>query len=280
VLFAQHLAETNIDRSVAGLLRHLRGALRLLAPQADWGWLLTLAKRIEARTKARSKRDRLRTSDELYALGWQLMQKGEADYEERQRVTKAAALAYRDGLMIALLAVAPMRRRNLASLTPGQNLLQVGQSWSVVLGAGETKNHRALEYPLPERLGAALEQYLAVFRPTLFGSTQHAGLWASAKGVPLTGTAVYDAICRRTKAAFGWAVNPHLFRDGAATFWAHQAPAQVRAVSELLGHQPRMTERHYNQATGISAGRKLAEVLSRRSRPPYSARQTSPRLGR
>jgi integrase len=262
IAFAQHLAETNIGRSVASQLRHLQGALRLMAPNEDWAWVLKIAKQIEAQAAHRSKRDRLR-SDELYALGWQLMQDGEADYWERKHITKAAALTYRDGLMIALLAVAPMRRRNLASLTPGQNLVQVGQSWTVVLDADETKNHRALEYPLPQKLGAAIERYLAVFRPALFGSTQHAGLWASAKGVPLRGEAVYDAICRRTKAAFGRPVNPHLFRDGAATFWAQQAPAQVRAVSELLGHQPGMTERHYNQATGISAGRKLAEALSK-----------------
>jgi integrase len=58
-------------------------------------------------------------------------------------------------------------------------------------------------------------------------------------------------------------VNPHLFRDAAATFWALQDPARVRAVSELLGHEPRMTERHYNQASGIRAGRKLADACAR-----------------
>ena len=59
----------------------------------------------------------------------------------------------------------------------------------------------------------------------------------------------------------------HLFRDGAATFWALKDPTRVMAVCELLGHEPRMTERHYNQATGISAGRKLADALARQSIP-------------
>jgi len=80
--------------------------------------------------------------------------------------------------------------------------------------------------------------------------------------VPLTGNAIYDAVCRRTQQAFGQPVNLHLFRDGAATFWALRAPSQVGAASQLLGHQPRITERHYNQANGISAGRKLADVLA------------------
>ncbi len=126
-----------------------------------------------------------------------------------------------------------------------------------------------MEYPLPPRLGQALDRYLGVFRPVLFGSAGHQGLWASAKGGPLTGEGIYDTICRRTKAAFGCPVNPHLFRDGAATFWALKAPAQVRAGGELLGHaHPRTTERYYNQATGITAGRKLADALSRHVAQP------------
>jgi len=263
VSFAQHLAETNIATSVAGQLRFLRGALRLLAAEQDWAWLLTIAKRIEARAERRSKRHRLRTSDELFALGFRLMQEGEAAFEESGRITKDAALTYRDGLIIALLAVAPMRRRNLAGLTLGQHLQRVGGSWIVMLKASETKNRRALGYSLPARLGSALEHYLERFRPILFGSAAHRGLWASAKGVPLTGNAIYDAVCRRTKTAFGEAVNLHLFRDGAATFWALKDPARVRAVSGLLGHEPRMTERHYNQANGINAGRKLADAWAR-----------------
>jgi len=155
VSFAHHLAETNIATSVAGQLRFLRGALRLLAADQDWAWLLTIAKRIEARAERRSKRHRLRTSDELFALGFQLMQEGEVPLEDG-RITKQAALTYRDGLIIALLAVAPMRRRNLAGRTLGQHLQRVGGSWIVMLKASETKNRRALGYSLPARLGSAL----------------------------------------------------------------------------------------------------------------------------
>src|SRR5688500_17351073 len=53
----------------------------------------------------------------------------------------------------------------------------------------------------------------------------------------------------------------HLFRDGAATFWAIKDPVRVRGVSGLLGHEPRMTERYYNQANAMHAGRKLADAL-------------------
>jgi hypothetical protein len=36
-------------------------------------------------------------------------------------------------------------------------------------------------------------------------------LWGSTKGGPLSGQAIYVAVCRRTEAAFGTAMNMHLF---------------------------------------------------------------------
>ena len=93
-----------------------------------------------------------------------------------------------------------------------------------MLKASETKNRRALGYSLPARLGSALEHYLERFRPVLFGSAAHRGVWASAKGVPLTGNAIYDAVCRRTRTAFGEAVNLHLFRTGPRPFGRSRIP--------------------------------------------------------
>src|SRR5215218_6886646 len=71
------------------------------------------------------------------------------------------------------------------------SLARSAACWTVVLQATETKNRRALGYSLPAILGLALERYLERFRPVLFGSAAHQGLWASAKGVPLTGNAIY-----------------------------------------------------------------------------------------
>jgi integrase len=80
----------------------------------------------------------------------------------------------------------------------------------------------------------------------------------------MTGNAIYDAICRRTKAYFGRSVNPHLFRDGAATFFALNAPESIGSASALLGHAHPKTLKHYNQAGSIMAGRRLARVLQKR----------------
>ena len=55
-----------------------------------------------------SKRARLRFSRELFALGIRLM----AEAESSPSTPRQRAIDYRDGLMIALLAARPLRRRN------------------------------------------------------------------------------------------------------------------------------------------------------------------------
>jgi integrase len=79
----------------------------------------------------------------------------------------------------------------------------------------------------------------------------------------MTSNALYDAVCRQTKAAFGTAINLHLFRDAAATFWALRAPDQIAGASALLGHAHPKTLRYYNQAGSIRAGRQAADILMR-----------------
>jgi integrase len=77
--------------------------------------------------------------------------------------------------------------------------------------------------------------------------------------------ALYDIIQRRTKEAFGAPVNPHLFRDEAATTLAIHDPEHVRSAAPLLGHRHlSTTERYYQQAQSLEAHREYAKVISAR----------------
>ena len=49
------------------------------------------------------------TSDRLYLLGLELMDGAVAEVNSAGRITKAQAFRYRDGLIIALLAMIPLR---------------------------------------------------------------------------------------------------------------------------------------------------------------------------
>ena len=79
----------------------------------------------------------------------------------------------------------------------------------------------------------------------------------------MTEIAIYQAIRGRTKEAFGSPINPHLFRDEAATTLAIHDPEHVRSAASLLGHRHlSTTERYYQQAQSLEAHRAYAKVIS------------------
>jgi integrase len=81
----------------------------------------------------------------------------------------------------------------------------------------------------------------------------------------MTEMALYDRIRLRTKEAFGTAINPHLFRDAAATTMAIADPEHVRISAPLLGHRTfATTERYYQQATGYEAQRAYHRAIFRK----------------
>ena len=115
------------------------------------------------------------TSDHLYAVGTRLMDDAEpsgSDY-------KADAFLYRDGLIIALLAVAPLRRSTLAALRVGEHLLKSGDLWVLEIPAKDMKTRQSLDFLLSRPLSARIDRYLAEFRDAIPGATKHTGLWPS-----------------------------------------------------------------------------------------------------
>jgi 3',5'-cyclic AMP phosphodiesterase CpdA len=76
-------------------------------------------------------------------------------------------------------------------------------------------------------------------------------------GPPMTDNGIYNRIVARTREGLGHPINPHLFRDCAATSIAIEDPAHIGIASRLLGHRTRSTtERYYNQARGVEASHK------------------------
>ena len=78
----------------------------------------------------------------------------------------------------------------------------------------------------------------------------------------MTDNGIYDRIVARTREGLGQPINPHLFRDCAATSVAIDDPAQIGIASRLLGHRNgSTTERYYNQARGLEASRLMQDHL-------------------
>jgi integrase/recombinase XerD len=255
----------NAPQTVLNRIADLATVLRWLAPEHDGSWLRAIQARLRGRVGTAPqdhKRTRLRSAHELLALGHQLM----------VRAVTGAALAagtrarlYRDGLLIALLASRPLRLANLVQLTLGRELVRHGQGWWLEIPGADTKTGAPIALPWPEELVPALECYLASWRPRLARAGCRAGcgaLWLGNRGRGVSCQQAYSQITAHTRAAFGRAVNPHLFRDAAATTLALERPEQVRLAAPLLGHRRlATTERFYNLARVTEAATAWHDVL-------------------
>ena len=267
--FVQHLRTMNVDRTVITRLIHLEMLARALALDSGLGFLRRWQRTLKPKVHDVSRKLRLlRRADQCVELGFKVMQdarfKGTAPASCRQSVL------YRDGLMLALLALRPLRRGNFTGLTLERHVLQRDGVWWLHIPKAETKTRRRpIEKPFPECLVEPLETYLQHVRPALIGHCPGKGnpailrLWVANGGRPLPDRSVYRCITVRTRAAFGQAMNPHLFRDAAATTYAIAAPEQVRDAAALLGHADfRTTEAYYRLSQSVVACRVHQGILA------------------
>ena len=233
-----------------------------MEPTADIEALWAIERRLY-RTKAPSRRkaERVVPVSELYALGYDLMSEAALCHEPDP---SAAARKFRDGLMIALLAARPIRMRNLRNLHIGKNLIKQNGTFYLTFREDETKTHKALEFPLPDGLSCQMAIYLSTYRPILVQGTMlsHLGehcavgeaLWVSPFATAITNATIYTTIVDATRKHFGHPVNPHLFRDCAATSIALEDPEHVRITASILGHTTLATsQRYYNHAQAVRA---------------------------
>jgi len=248
--------------SIANYVRSIRAFAGAIAPDRDWQWLARKAFRLKARAVPRTdKRLRVVNSRHLFDLGLGLM-----DGSTSRPTESAAALQFRDGLMVALLAARPLRVGNFSRLDLNRTLMYRRPEYWLCFSEQETKTGRPINMPLPDQLHTRIDQFLRGPRKCfLQGRTQGgptAALWLSAKGEPLRPDQIRAIINGRTKAAFGHSVNPHLFRDCLATTLATDDPEHVLCAVPILGHTSfRMMEKHYNQATMGTATRKFASTV-------------------
>ncbi len=253
----QSLAPVTIVHRIA----ELHAVIAALAPDRDWRWLAGMVTRLRRGARpVKNKRSRIRPSRDLF--DWSLDRMGQVHGDPSLRPLPKAA-QFRDALMIALLAARPLRRNNFTSIRIGHHLHKPDGNYLLAFEAHETKNRQPLDFPVPSFLTAFLDLYLEHHRPCLLGNTDTDQLWVSSRGNPMTDMAVYHRVTSVTRWAFGTAINPHLFRDCAATSIAIEDPEHVHIAAVILGHgNLKTTERHYNQARSLEAGRLYQQVIT------------------
>jgi site-specific recombinase XerD len=247
--------------TVYGSIYKLRRMAQLLTPDKDFIWLTELEKDLALVMQPRTKFDRVVWSEILVEAGITLMAEADA---AGHRSDLARARQFRDGLMVALLAMCPIRLKNFSTLEIGRTFMRVNGSWWIVLPASETKERRADERAVPEFLTSWIDRYLDTHRPTLVRTdTDLALLWLSSNnGYPLTYSSVERAISAATLVTIGTATSPHLFRTAAASTSAIRGGSTPNLASALLHHSHvTITEEHYNRASSLTAGQTYAALM-------------------
>ena len=180
-----------------------------------------------------------------------------------------AAQRFQAGLAVALLAARPLRIRNFQAITIGKSLRWDGKRYWLTFSRDETKTGASIDEPCPTDLMPYLEAFLKVRRPVLLrkaakngNDVAHRRLWLDRSGKPMREAALRDTIERYTRAKFGVAVWPHLFRDCLLTSVAIDQPDLMQISASLLGHTSMRTgEKHYNQAQMLDASRRYGMAI-------------------
>jgi integrase len=248
--------------TVQGSICKLRRACELINPARDLSWLADIEKDLALVMRPRSKANRFVLTEVLVEAGLTLI----AEAENARKMSKLGqARQVRNGLMVAMLAMHPIRLKNFAALEIGRSLVEIKGSWWIVLSASETKEGRPDERRIDDLLQPALDRYLKKYRPVLAGAVQSSltALWLSSNdGSPMTYDGVARAVTETTRSTVGVAVSPHLFRTAIASSAAIHGGANPHLASALLHHtDSRVTEAHYNRASSLSAAESLRSII-------------------
>lgn len=238
----------------------LYAAAGLIAPTTDWAWLRSIKARLASRALPQDRFDRLVPPLQTLNFGIELMDTAHTlpinDRKQRE-------IQYRDGLLLALLSLWPIRRRSIAALTVSRHLEFDEAGVNFLLHPTDTKAKRAESFRVPEQLLPYLLRYLSEIRPVLLGRSEYDGFWASPRRPSLSASRLYKIVRVRITARFGKAMCPHDFRRAAPTFLAMDAPEKIGLIPGVLQHaSPEVGERHYNLARSVQAGRRFAAHLA------------------
>jgi integrase len=249
--------------TVQGSIYKLRRACELIDPARDLSWLADVEKDLALVMRPRSKANRWVLTEVLVEAGLTLI----AEAENSRKMSKLGqARQVRNGLMVAMLAMHPIRLKNFADLEIGRNFVEIKGSWWIVLSASETKEGRPDERRIDDLLQPTLDRYLKKYRPFLAGADQSTkALWLSSNdGASMSYAGVERVLTETTRTTVGIAVSPHLFRTAIASSAAVHGGTNPHLASALLHHtDSRVTEAHYMRASSISAGESLRSITQR-----------------
>jgi len=164
------------------------------------------------------------------AIARSLPASGRPSYEQAVRMQSAVA--------IAILLVAPIRVKNLATLTLDRHIVRPRPSGvcHLVIPAHEVKNNAPLEFEIPPNVRALLDIYIQRCRPLL--AREASGfLFPAREGGSKAPGHLGEQIQRTIARDTGLDLNVHAFRHLGAMLYLRRFPGEYETVRLLLGHK-------------------------------------------
>jgi hypothetical protein len=247
----------NADSTVIGRFHELVMSLKILAPGEDVSWVRRPdGVSVYALLRKTGRVLLVPDSGVLFAWGLRMMDEAATRLTERERLT-----AYRDGLLIAMLAARGRRLRSMALLRVGRELVHRNGRFRIELAPDQVKTGKPDRFDLPDQLTSYVRHYLNVVRPALLRGRLEDAFWISMAGRPLTSHAIQSRIFRLSKRRFGQAFGPHRLRHAIGTTAPLRDPRHPGLAAGLLGISAEVLEQHYNRSSQCQAGARFAKLV-------------------
>jgi hypothetical protein len=228
--FIAQLSTEMRPSSVALTIQSLCYAARLIAGERDWRWLSSIKARLVTRAQPLDRFDRLTPPWQTLDFGIELM---DTALTLSMTSHKTRELQYRDGLILALLSLWPIRRRSLAALTVSRHIEIEGEDGvNFLVHPADTKSKRFESFRVPEPLVPYVKRYLKEIRPILVGLQPHEGLWASYRQGPLTASRLYEIARARLAKRFERDMSQWTRPSKSASFRACCSMPRPRSASD------------------------------------------------
>jgi integrase/recombinase XerD len=249
--------------SVWGYFDCLHEALRYMCPDQDLPILRLVTNRLRRVADPLVPPDmKARDTRALSEMAIAYMDRAEQEPEYRPLMGSSA---YRDGLMAALVCLAPIRRRTISELTLSRHVLRHDTGILITVYEEDQKTGSTWSFPLSPALLPYFERYFDHHRPRLLQGNVHDALWITYKGTPLTVNGVGLRFRKATPRIFGERIMCHWLRHSAASTMAEFAPESISLIPGLMCHvSPESHEKSYQKSHAVSSAVRHRDMLADR----------------
>jgi integrase len=180
---------------------------------------------------------------------------------------QSAALMFRDGLMIAVVAFHGNRRREILELEDGTNIQKTEAGYVLQVYARNSKTKKPNRSDINRVFVEVIDEYRTRHRPVLVqlykkeSGKETQAFFVSPSIGRMGGTRISAIFARRTKQVLGTSWSPQQFRRAITSDAVRRDPKLVMLAAAVNRHSLQVAMKHYNAAQRSAAERRFQEIF-------------------